>query len=529
MGDGVSPEGLNSFERALDRCANLVRLWGDSAPPGRKSVRQLFAIDGVSMWDIMAVEIALYFLPNALATRHGIPSLRELLLPILRPIKYAFRPRLLQDCCNCETWPKGRTALMSGFSWYLTRDVLLPVAERLQAEKKLFPVIVASEMPGSYSGSVSIQLLSGHVHPHVIEEARRIAEEAKAAASTLFSDRGYQNLFRENGCLIWDKIKDALKTAMLFRAVYGMSAEVSIAKHILQRHRPSIIASIDVADPRTRIYSLLGRSLGIPTLQVQSGQVGHEAAEWKFFQDDLVAAQGLDSQRAFISHGVPQNRIVVTGSPRYDGLSPATPQDRENLRRRFGLSSDTRVVLLASSYHTDYSGTKKTLELSETGRLLRAMKIAVFQATQSQPGIFLIVKPHPMESAEETRSLANGVSNVGFAEKAESITPLIEACDCFMSFGSTATMEAIVLGKPTVCPAFPGWMFSDMYTRSGAVVAPGSEEEVASSMNSIARDGGEEIRGQCEVARQAFLHRMLKDGGHGAVRSIADLMSSMAI
>lgn len=527
MGDGNATGELNAFERSLDRSAGLVRLWGDSAPPRGQTVRQLLTIDDISIWDVMAVEIALYLLPNALASRAGRPSIREMLLPVLRPIKYAFQRALPVNVSHCKSWPEGPTALLTGFSWYLARDVLLPVAERLHAGKKVAPVILTNELPENYTGHVPVQLSSRHVNQEVIENARRISALARAASSRLLADSDYLDLFQEKGCPLWTKVGNAIETALLIRAVRQLSIDISIAKHILSVHRPALIASIDVADPRTRIYSLLGRSLGIPTIQVQSGQVGNEAVEWRFFQDDLVTAQGPDSKRAFVSHGVPTERIVITGSPRYDGLTSASEEERANLRRRFGISTEARIVMLASSYHTDYSGFKKTKELSETGTLLRAMKSAVFQAAELQPGLFLIIKPHPMERVEETRELAAGRRNMAFAEKSENIVQLIRACDCFMSFGSTATMEAIVLGKPTICPAYPGWMFSDLYTLSGAVLAPKSREEVIASLESVATDGGERIRLQCDWARREFLARMLKDEGRGAVENIANLMLSL--
>jgi hypothetical protein len=354
-----------------------------------------------------------------------------------------------------------------------------------------------------------------------VRDAREFAKSIRRINSILMGDDRYRRIFEDKGRPLWPLIKEGVYKAFNVHAGFYLPDTIAIARHILTVHRPAVIVSIDVADPRTRIYTLLGRALGIPTVQVQAGPVGPETVEWRFLQDDIVAAQGDASRDVFISHGVPPEKILVTGSPRYDGLVDATDREIGALRERFAIPQGNRIVVLAScpTYITDISGDKQ---------LLRAMKKAMFTAMATVTGVSLIVKPHPLENVAETRALVSDVSRVSFAESGEDIRALIRACDALFTFGSTVTFDALVLGKPTVCPALPGWSYSDWVIRGGAVMAPRSEQDIVAAMREIVADGGAGMFRRHAAQRSKYLASMVHDGGQGATRRIADLLNATA-
>ena len=53
--------------------------------------------------------------------------------------------------------------------------------------------------------------------------------------------------------------------------------------------------------------------------------------------------------------------------------------------------------------------------------------------------------------------------------------------------------DALILGKPTICPSFPGWPWSEVMTAGDAVVVPRSAVEGLGVMAAIAADGGASI------------------------------------
>ncbi len=358
-------------------------------------------------------------------------------------------------------------------------------------------------------------------------EARKFAKSMRKVYSILTNDEQYRRIFEDGGRPLWPFIKDGMFRAFNVQASFHLPDIVSVACHILTIHRPAVIVSLDVADPRTRVYTLLGDALGIPTVQIQPGGAGPEAAEWRFMLGDVVAVPGESSRDALLSHGVPSEKILVTGSPRYDGLIGSPDCEKRALRERFGISPGNRTVVLASSYFLEYSGQNK--KLAESGLLLRAMKRAVFMAVAAVPGVSLIVKPHPLENVIETRALVTDHSQVFFAEPGEAIHTLACACDAFFTFGSIATLYPLILGKPTVCPAFPGWMFSDAYIHTGAVMVPRSESDIVAALREIVADGGAGILRRHASQRSEYVASVVRGGGEqGATRRIVDMLKELA-
>jgi hypothetical protein len=74
------------------------------------------------------------------------------------------------------------------------------------------------------------------------------------------------------------------------------------------------------------------------------------------------------------------------------------------------------------------------------------MKTAIFEAAKKTRGIVLVIKPHTQENVGQTRALVGDAENIIFAERDSDIRHLIMTCDAFISFGSTATIDALIAG-----------------------------------------------------------------------------------
>lgn len=511
---------LNYFEALLLRSSSLVKKWGDSILPNGGSLKDLLSIEGLSLWDAMAAELALYLIPDGLSVRKKRKTIRQVLIPFLRPVKYAFwRPSEL-NFKDCKLWPPGKTALFVGFCDYMAHDVLHPVMDLLlRDEAGITPVLLIDKL-GRHSDVKYVHSTNCHRTQYCINESIKLRKLILKKTTQLLNQKESQDIFSENNISLWSRLKFGFKRAFGVYASYFLPDIIAVARHILHEHRPSIIISIDTADPRTRIYSLLGKKLGIPTIQVQAGAVGPEAVEWRFLLDDLVLTQGEQSKNFLISHGVPESKILVTGSPRYDYPSEIRDNQTQKTKERFKITENSRIILLASSYSLEIFENY----LENTSNLLLEMKKAVFLAASQFSGLTLIVKPHPIENVDETKRLAVGIENIIFSSKEEDIRPLISGCDGFITFGSTATLDGLILGKPTICPAFPGWIISDNFIKTGAVPAPRSELDIADLFREIMADGGENIIRSHNEKRVAYLNEVIFNGRNGASQEIVDLI-----
>ena len=290
-----------------------------------------------------------------------------------------------------------------------------------------------------------------------------------------------------------------------------------LAKTIISDLKPQLIVSPDVADFRTRACLFTGKRFGIPTLDVQFGTYGDEAVEWRFFQADRVAVWGNESMRVLASHGVPRERMSVTGSPRHDVLLRPLAEDIQKTRARLGVQKNQTMVVFASMHTGGYNETKDR-------DIYNCLEKSIFKAASQTPEMYLVVKPHPLLNVNKKRNLADKCENIVFADKEEDIRDLIIASDAVVMLGSTATLDALIANKLTICPAFPGWTWNDVYADTGAVLAPRNEDELTKMFKAICSEKRKDILNGLAPARQRFLdkHIYLPDGKAAArIESIA--------
>lgn len=513
---------LNEVESSLHRSTRLVKAWGKKKLANGSTLNDLLSIRGVSLWEAMNVELALYLVPDSLANQSARKSLKQILIPYLRPIKYAFWKSFDINNSGCHLWPDGKTVLFLSFNNYLARDVFHPVIESMKADNAFVPILL-SDNPELHSNIENVHSINFHCTKSCVSESISLRTSILKLTENFIRDKNCQSLFTEESIPLWGKVKQNIKRAFRVHASFYLPDIIAVASHILEVHQPSAIISIDTADPRTRIFSLLGKKLGIPTIQIQSGAVGPEAVEWNFLLDDVVMAQGRQSQDYFIAHGVPSDKIYITGSSRYDNFKVGSNEQIIKVKERFGIPKNNLILLLASSYSLEIFQNN----LATTSRLLLEMKEAIFLAASKYPEVTLIVKPHPLESVEDTKALSSGVNNIVFAEKNEDIRPLISVCDAFFTFGSTATLDGIILDKPTICPAFPGWMISDNFIKTGSVPAPKNQIEIEYLLSEIVHDRGLGILNRHEAKRSSFLDEVIYRDGDSASPRIVNLIKKI--
>jgi hypothetical protein len=497
---------LNSFEGIVQRAATETDRIGSLRSKSGKTVRELFVIDGLSMWDVLSVEMALYRMPEWLSGKLGSTSRKYLLQEAYQKLKsLIWRPQKVTTLSG-----NNGDVLFLGFTWYMAREVLIPVCDILEQDKILKPILLTHSFHKDQGELGYVEQIGIYRSRESLKSAERIGKKVRKAWRAFNLGKNAERDFRTACNRSWRDLRIALLQSLKINAGYILPDTISLAFKILLQRRPAAIVSIDVADPRTRIFTLIAKQLRIPTIQIQSGPIDPGCAEWFFCEDDHVLVHGKAAKSELIKHCVSPEKIIVTGSPKYDDLKNASEAGIRDLRKRFNIPNNNKIVVLASIYSSMFHTSK---EFSTADAIAGAMKKAVFQSVSRQKNIFLIVKPHPLENIIETKSLITDFSNISFAESEENIRPFIQSCDALFTFGSTATIDGIILGKPIVCPVFNGWIFSDFFVKSGAVATPSSELEIDELLLEIERNSGEEIIRKYSNRRTLFLDEIIKNDG----------------
>jgi len=257
----------------------------------------------------------------------------------------------------CSKWPDvSHTVLFLGFVPTFYRDVLRPVAESL-ATKERIQIVVIGERQNLREDvfaneKIRFQSLWEHWNNDAANFAKIMSKQLQVVQNLFFNRTQLETVVQN---IVGDFARFALKKEfywLFWREFKRLIPQIAVAKHILDKHRPTLIISADDADQRCRIYSLLAREKGIPSLLVQQGLTSRAYPEWLFFSQTAVAAMGQTSRGDMIAQGVPSEKIVLTGHPGFDHLALPEPELCTRIRRDLGLLEGKKWSCLPHNHTT---------------------------------------------------------------------------------------------------------------------------------------------------------------------------------
>jgi hypothetical protein len=380
------------------------------------------------------------------------------------------------------------------------RETLQPVAERLAGRPDRSVIVIDDPFPFQEKKIARAEIFRSlwrNWNKDVARTAKDMRRELNDAMARLGSPSGLPKVVEPSG-VAWPDSQHAFH--WLFHSCLPLLVNrAAIALHIMERHRPALLLSTDVNDPRNRVFCLAGKLAGVRTLEVQFALYDEQSIEWRFFISDHLAASGDSNLRVVMEHGVPRDKITVTGSPRYDGVMGWTENFAHEIRRDLRVPEGKKMILFASHpYVYGFFGSPE---------IRREMIRALLEAVRKREDICLVVKPHPTEDPAELSKLAQGMKNILFADKKLDIRDLLKATDVFVSFASTSTFHALVMKKPTISLEFPGGNTCALFEHSGATLVAGSADRIDSIMERIRNGNITEMVVKLDAAREKLLEQ----------------------
>jgi hypothetical protein len=517
-----------AFADDQNEYANLIESLGRVLLPDGRTIAQALTLEGVPFYEVFSSELAWRHLTTAVASTTLLKNAKIRIKPPLLRARDFLRSLTtsLRSDSGCGRWPEGPTVLCMGLTPRMYRDVLEPVAHYVADHSDCRIVVLGDgtaqrAKPGMEATQISEQSLWQHWG----YDARQLAGRLHHAYDQLKREFASANAL--SGLISGLDLEKSAAVRKMFGMFFKgylpqIIPQAAIAFHVLTHHRPALVLSSDTSDARVRLYTLLAKQMGIPTMEIQFGLAGEESVEWRFFSSDCVAVWGENARDALLHQRVPSNRIMLTGSPRHDVLVNPSSEVVSRQRSALGLMDGRRIVLLASTY------IDKTHDEYVRPEVLANMKNAIFEAARETPGLVLLVKPHPHENTKATQALAEGIANVLFVDKQADIRDLIAISDAFISFGSTATIDALIADKPTICPIFPGWPFSENFRNSGAVWVPETRDEIREVFSKIVEEKSLKADEEKKAARIRHLGQFIYRLDNLAAKRIGEKVIQMA-
>jgi hypothetical protein len=470
--------------KTLNYSADLVEIFGNVKLKSGLTLKNSLVIDGISFWDIFTPELAHSHISKIFASKSS-PDLIQKIKPEILHLRDFFSNRKLlkyKSKVFVSDMIYDKKILYLGFTNQMYRDVIQPIAQRIDMDTHDHGLILTDKNPTLtdyiFSDRCSFGSIWNYYDNFTLSEASKIKRSILLVAKELGDYKILTNSLP--GDVEYLSGHFELLFNSLFKYYLPKAAlQVVLARKVFSFYGPDIVVSPDVSDSRTRIYTILARHLNIPSLDLQFGLAGNEAIEWRFLFADKVAVWGSDSKKYLMKQGVTKDRILITGSPRHDHIFTISKKELAQKKNILGIPDKYKVFVLASTYSL------KTHDKYSDPKLLINMKKAVFDAFQNLPNAFLIVKPHPVENEFENRTFIGNSANIIQIDRDSDIRELIKICDCFISFGSTATIDALIADKLVICPILDGWVFSDTFKDSGAVIIPTTADQIKTVVKDI--------------------------------------------
>lgn len=360
----------------------------------------------------------------------------------------------------------------------------------------------------------------GRVHPieafaplSSLRDSIRIWRERHTARRALLASKDLEQLAQIRGCDCWPIVRHELTGVALLQWPWSARA-MDEAGAALDALRPRAALTYAEAGGWGRALMLECRRRGIPSAGLQHGFIYRHWLNYLHEPDETIPDPEQPEDRGFPRPDAtlvfddyaarhlaergrfPPQSLVVTGSPRLDGLVRAAATQShaavEQARREAGATVEQALLLLVTKF-------------TEARDVLPPLLDSVARMDDVQ----LAIKTHPAETPMLYGPLAGGRPNVRVLPASAPLAPLLAASRAVVTVNSTVALDAAVLGIPALVIGLPNNLSPFVDAGAMAAAAPG---EMTAQIRRILYDEG--FRQQLARVRQDFLalHAIASDG-----------------
>ena len=225
---------------------------------------------------------------------------------------------------------------------------------------------------------------------------------------------------------------------------------------VLRVERPHAMVLYAESSGLGRAAIAAARMRFVPSFAVQHGimyphyfshehaadEIADEAADGAVPIPSRTAVFGSLARDLLVERGhYPEDRILITGSPKFDALvKAAEAHDPGRTRAENGIPDGARLFVVATRF-------------SAIGPVFQELVAAVDLFSE----LWLLVKPHQAESSGPYQDIVEdlGPERVKVLSGASNLLELLVASDALVTVDSFASSEALVLGRPVLVVNLP--------------------------------------------------------------------------
>jgi hypothetical protein len=391
------------------------------------------------------------------------------------------------------------SAMLEGFEKHGMEVFLLnkrrPTVWNLDSLKK--------EMKKKFKFASLTEYADSNSRTNVMSASRQLNETIEC----IWEKSNFDNEFCFDGLSFWEVIRDDFKDFCKSRMSQGIE-DLEYGSNFFDRNKFDMAVVWGYVLPFEKVMLQLAKERGIPSLAIQHGVLTNlrdKNGDWTFLESrhsdaDIIAAWGMRGREWFVKNGIPEERVVDMGSPRYDAIFALRDVAKQNTNN---------IILATSGLPTSFSSYNTVSTAKRYEEFIREICLAITKFPEKK----LIVKLHPF--ADEIIDVISVVHNVDpniRIAKNENIVDLILDSDLLISTYSSVVLESMIIGKPTMVFDALADMFEPVhlpYAESGASLKIQEPDNVRSTLEMFFSD--QSLRGKLEKNSRRFVSEHLSN------------------
>jgi len=211
---------------------------------------------------------------------------------------------------------------------------------------------------------------------------------------------------------------------------------------------------------------------------------------------DRIAAYGTQAVDALTASGVPRDKLILTGNPKFDKIPQrSAEQDARTVHEELDVPPGRPFALIATHL----------LERGSAEWVTEAMAAFI-----DEPMIrwTLVIKPHPDDDPAAYQRLAvrAGFDNAVILEPRAPLYPLLHTAGAVLTGYSTVGLEAALFDKPVIAVNFSGRPHPVRYDEEGIALPAQSPAALRDALRKVI--GGDCALDDLARARQRYIERI---------------------
>lgn len=397
---------------------------------------------------------------------------------------------------------------------YMGHDVinLIPVIDELKKKKTNNLIVLGLSKEAQIaldSENISYRTLGDYIAKDVDKKTRIESILLKKKWSKIREDSKFRESFTYENLSIYEIIEEIFSLYLLARFVEIIRYYEVLERILYLENIHMIVVASDV-HPLGKLVVKLGECEGVPSLVLQHG-VTHYPYGYVPVSSTKIAAWGEISCEWLMKHGVPKEKIVLTGCPRFDPLALKT-FIKTDVHKILQIEKSKEIIVLTTE--------------PGWGLGKRSVPYTAINAMHYFPDKHLVIKLHPDDEGEIYEEIKKevGPENITIVRDID-LNSLLDESIVLVTVSSTTALEAMLLDQPVIILNLKDLPETIPYVKSGSAIGVYKPEDLVPTIKKALYD--QTVRKELEEKRRKFVYEYACETDGKASKRVADLIEKM--